>query len=127
MILTSDNGGYVKSPNGACVSSTARPPSAASDHGHGTACFNGEAGANNWPLRGGKYSMFEGGIRVTAFASGGYLPRGVRGTKLEGMMHVADWSAAGPALRRARRARRLQSAPLLLLLCRIRAVFAAFV
>jgi arylsulfatase I/J len=93
MILTSDNGGYVKSPNGACVSSTARPPSAASDHGHGTACFNGEAGANNWPLRGGKYSMFEGGIRVTAFASGGYLPRGVRGTKLEGMMHVADWYA----------------------------------
>ena len=30
---------------------------------------------NNFPLRGGKYSNFQGGIRVNAFVSGGYLPR----------------------------------------------------
>ena len=35
--------------------------------------------------------MFEGGIRVNAFASGGALPEAVRGTKLEGAIHIADW------------------------------------
>jgi hypothetical protein len=35
--------------------------------------------------------MFEGGIRVNAFASGGFLPAAVRGTKLEGTIHIADW------------------------------------
>lgn len=94
MILTSDNGGYVKGAHGECNATTAAPASsspAASDVGHGTVCFNGEAGATNWPLRGGKYAMFEGGIRVNAFASGGFLPDAVRGTKLEGIIHVADW------------------------------------
>jgi arylsulfatase A-like enzyme len=94
VVLTSDNGGYVKDPKGACnttmPSSGATPPDS-SDVGHGTACFNGEAGANNFPLRGGKYSMFEGGIRVNAFVSGGFLPHGMRGKRLEGMIHVADW------------------------------------
>ncbi len=35
--------------------------------------------------------MFEGGIRVNAFVSGGFLPPAVRGTKLEGIIHIADW------------------------------------
>lgn len=35
--------------------------------------------------------MFEGGIRVNAFASGGFLPQNVRGTKLQGTIAVADW------------------------------------
>jgi arylsulfatase I/J len=93
MILTSDNGGYVKSPNGACNTTSAswRGAGDDTDIGHGTACDNGEAGANNYPLRGGKYSNFEGGIRVNAFASGGYLPKAVRGSKLEGIIHIADW------------------------------------
>ena len=30
-------------------------------------------GANNYPLRGGKYTNFQGGIRVNAFVLGGYL------------------------------------------------------
>jgi len=93
MILTSDNGGYVMDPKGTCNTTDASWPGSGenTDIGHGTACDNGEAGANNYPLRGGKYSNFEGGIRVNAFASGGYLPTAVRGSKLEGIIHIADW------------------------------------
>ena len=32
--------------------------------------------------------MFEGGIRVNAFVSGGRVPAAVRGTKLDGMIHI---------------------------------------
>jgi len=95
MVLSSDNGGYVGSNNGGCNSSGSAG-SPGTDWGHGTACFNGEAGANNYPLRGGKYSMWEGGIRVNAFVSGGFLPAAVRGTKLDGpnaMIHIVDWYA----------------------------------
>lgn len=46
---------------------------------------------SNWPLRGGKASEFEGGIRSAAFVSGGYVPAAVRGTVSEGFMHIADW------------------------------------
>lgn len=67
---------------------------------------------DNYPLQGGKYSTLEGmasvlavtdlhlhnevmvmlgGVRVNAFASGGYLPEAVRGTKQEEIVHVADW------------------------------------
>ena len=94
MVLSSDNGGFVKSFSGACNTTTPAggwPASDSTDWGHGTACDNGEAGANNWPLRGGKYSNFEGGIRVNAFASGGALPQVVRGTQLNGTIHIADW------------------------------------
>ena len=101
MILTSDNGGYVKAPEGGCNTTyppEGEPPSDATDFGHGMACFNGEAGANNYPLRGGKYSLFEGGIRVNAFVSGGFLPPAVRGTKLNEIVHIADWYATLCAL-----------------------------
>ena len=43
MVLTSDNGGFVKSPEGGCVTSRSTPKSPWSDRGHGTACFDGEA------------------------------------------------------------------------------------
>lgn len=52
-----------------------------------------ESGASNWPLRGGKYSDFEGGVRVAGFMAGGYVPPALRGTTQEGMVHVADWLA----------------------------------
>jgi arylsulfatase A-like enzyme len=52
-----------------------------------------ESGGNNYPLRGGKYSQFEGGIRSTAFVSGGYLPEAVRGTQQSGLISIADWYA----------------------------------
>lgn len=52
-----------------------------------------ESGSNNSPLRGGKYSDFEGGIRAAAFASGGYLPSAVQGTIQTEIIHIADWYA----------------------------------
>jgi len=63
-----------------------------SDNG-GAIYGNGSAGGNNWPLRGGKGSNTEGGIRVCSFASGGWLPSEVRGTKHEGLVAAWDWYA----------------------------------
>ena len=106
MVLSSDNGG--------CNTTSGMDGLPSTDSGHGGACFNGEAGANNFPLRAGskrptflskpralgrllnpqafavasEYAMFEGGIRVNAFVSGGLVPAAVRGTKLDGMIHI---------------------------------------
>jgi len=64
MVLSSDNGGPVDTP---------------------------ESGSTNYPLRGGKYSDFEGGIRASAFISGGFLPSSVIGQVIEEPVHIADW------------------------------------
>jgi arylsulfatase I/J len=56
------------------------------------------SGANNYPLRGGKIGVMEGGIRLNALVSGGALPAAVRGTKSEGVMHIADFYATFCAL-----------------------------
>jgi len=48
-------------------------------------------GGNNFPLRGGKGSMFEGGFRTAAFLSGGYLPQQSMGTVSQELVHIADW------------------------------------
>ena len=53
----------------------------------------GVSGANNFPLRGGKIGVFEGGIRINGFVSGGALPAAVRGTTNEGFIHLADFYA----------------------------------
>ena len=57
-----------------------------------------EVGGNNYPLKGGKITDWQGGVRVNAFASGGYLPESMRGQKTEGYIHVADWYATFSAL-----------------------------
>eukprot|EP00966_Prymnesium_polylepis_P137115 3168316-Prymnesium_polylepis.1 len=49
--------------------------------------------ATNLPLRGGKTSDFEGGIRVNSFVTGGLLPPARRGTTLNELIHFADWFA----------------------------------
>ena len=45
----------------------------------------------NHPLRGGKFTDFEGGVRSAAFVSGGLLPTSVRGSTSEGYVMLADW------------------------------------
>lgn len=49
---------------------------------------NGKLTGNNAPLRGNKGELYEGGIRVTAFAN---WPGTLKPAKLEVPMHVADW------------------------------------
>jgi arylsulfatase B len=53
--------------------------------------MKGTAGANNWPLRGGKISPFEGGVRVNAFVSGGVIPPARRGAVEPSLIGVEDW------------------------------------
>lgn len=45
----------------------------------------------NEPLRGGKHTFFEGGVRVMAFVSGPLIPASRRGTRWNGMAASADW------------------------------------
>jgi hypothetical protein len=61
--------------------------------GQGSGCTvcDGSAGANNYPLRGGKHSNWEGGIRANALVSGGLIPPALRGTTLTGLMAIEDW------------------------------------
>jgi arylsulfatase I/J len=51
-------------------------------------------GASNWPYRGTKTSVFEGGTRVAAFISSPnphLIPVERRGTESHTLMHVTDW------------------------------------
>jgi arylsulfatase B len=50
-------------------------------------------GNSNFPLKGGKYSDWEGGVRTSAFVSGGLIPPPRRGTAFDGVVSIADWYA----------------------------------
>lgn len=45
----------------------------------------------NFPMRGGKHHLFEGGVRVTGFVSGGRVPAAARGSTSHALMHATDW------------------------------------
>ena len=67
--LTTDNGGMTTGPK--------------ADH------IGAWSASSNYPLRGGKGTLFEGGVRGVSFVSGGYVPESARGqTRTELMMHV---------------------------------------
>lgn len=54
--------------------------------------LSGGAG-NNMPLRGGKFTLWEGGVRTHAFvysANTEIIPRRLRGTEFDSMVHVSD-------------------------------------
>ena len=52
-----------------------------------------ELAGNNYPLKGSKGSDWQGGVRVDAFVSGGFLPGIMRGMKTDEYIHLADWYA----------------------------------
>lgn len=51
---------------------------------------SGGGAGNNAPLRGGKFSLFEGGIRGRAWVAGPLVPHSRRGATWDGLMHVSD-------------------------------------
>jgi len=59
---------------------------------NGGAVYEPGAGVN-YPLKGGKYSDWEGGVKTNAFLSGGFIPESKRGTTFHGVVSVADWYA----------------------------------
>ena len=46
---------------------------------------------SNYPLKGCKGTFFEGGVRVIAFANGGFPPEAVKGTTSKAFIHIVDW------------------------------------
>lgn len=48
-------------------------------------------GGNNFPLRGEKNTVFEGGIKTHAFIHSALLPTEARGSTYAGLFHITDW------------------------------------
>lgn len=50
----------------------------------------GGGAGNNFPLKGGKFSLFEGGLRARAFIHSALLPASRRGATFDGLAHTSD-------------------------------------
>mmetsp|Transcript_10729 Transcript_10729/g.13928 ORF Transcript_10729/g.13928 Transcript_10729/m.13928 type:complete len:595 (+) Transcript_10729:77-1861(+) len=48
-------------------------------------------GASNFPLRGSKNHLFDGGLRVPAFIHSPLIPESARGSVFSSLFHVTDW------------------------------------
>lgn len=60
------------------------------DNGGPNGHFDGH-GPSNFPLRAGKGSNFEGGVRGASFIAGSAVPLVARGSRSMSLMHCADW------------------------------------
>ena len=60
-----------------------------SDNGAAIELDNGAK--NAYPLKGGYYTDWEGGVRAPAVVNGGILPQKMRGRHLDGLVHISDW------------------------------------
>ena len=59
---------------------------------NGGPVLGGDAvGSRNWPLRGGKHSVWEGGVRAVAFVTGFGIQPSVVGRSYDNLMHGVDW------------------------------------
>ena len=47
--------------------------------------------STNAPYRGGKHTLWDGGVRVVSWISGPLVPPARRGAKWGGLAHSSDW------------------------------------
>jgi arylsulfatase B/arylsulfatase I/J len=57
---------------------------------HGVGGGNGGSCSSNYPLRGGKGTMFQGGVRGASFVTGGLVPASARNSTVTGLLQHVD-------------------------------------